>query len=343
MRVLFDVSHPAHVHLFKHAATALSEEGHDVHVVSREKDVTTALLDAVGVGHSPLTRVREGRGALVREWVAREARLLRFARRFGPDVMVSRLNPAAAHVSRLLGVPNIVFHDTEQAGLVERMTTPFASVVCTPAGFEHDLGERQRRYEGFHELAYLHPARFEPDPEPLLDVGIDPDEPYAVLRFVAMNAHHDIGDESLSIRTKRELVERLEAHMEVYVSSEGPLPESLDDRQIPVAPEHLHQLLAHADLYAGDSGTTATEAAMLGTPTVRFNPYDGEETNFHELHEYGLVTTIRREREFLETTAGLATDADAGERWRSRRCDMLAEKVDVTGYMLDLIEEVSTA
>ncbi|QLG64330.1 DUF354 domain-containing protein [Halorarum salinum] len=345
MRALFDVSHPAHVHLFKHAAAELGGEGHDVFVASREKDVTTDLLDAAGIAHSPLTGVCDGRYGTAREWVAREGRLLRLVRRFDPDVVVSRLNPAAAHVSRLLGVPNVVFHDSEFAGLLERVTTPFATVVCTPAGFGRDFGERQRRYEGFHELAYLHPARFEPDPDALREAGVDPDEPYAVLRFVAMGAHHDVGHESLSPADKRELVERLEeeAGLTVYVSSEGPLPADLDDRRVPVPPEAVHQLLAHADVYAGDSGTMATEAAVLATPTARFNPYGDEMGNFHELHEYGLVRTLHGVSDFVDAAVALATDPDAGDRWRTRRRDMLAEKVDVTAYMLETVREVAAA
>lgn len=344
MRVLFDVSHPAHVHLFKHAADELEAGGHEVHVASREKDVTTDLLDAAGIAHSPLSGVREGRAGTVREWLAREGRLLRLVRRFDPDVVVSRLNPAAAHVSRLLGVPNVVFHDTEYAGLLERVTTPFATVVCTPARYERDLGDRQRRYEGFHELAYLHPARFDPDPDALRAAGVDPDEPYAVLRFVSMGAHHDVGHESLSTAEKRDLVERLEgAGLAVYVSSEGPLPGDLDDRRVPVPPDAIHQLLAHADAYAGDSGTMATEAAVLATPAVRLNPYGEEMGNFHELHEYGLVRTRHEVPDFVDAAVALATEPDAGDCWRARRRDMLAEKVDVTAYMLETVREVAAA
>ena len=342
MRALFDVSHPAHVHLFKHAAKELDAAGHRVHVASRVKDVTTDLLDAEGFEHSPLSARAGGGPGLVSEWVVRELRLTRLARRFDPDVVVSMLNPPAAHVSWLLGVPNVVFNDTEQAGVAERITAPFSSVVCTPAGFERDVGGRQRRYDGFHELAYLHPSRFEPDPETLRGSGVDPDEPYAVLRFVAMDAHHDVGHEGLSPARKRDLVERLEeAGLTVYVSSEAPLPADIDDRGLPVPPEDLHQLLAHADVYAGDSGTTATEAGVLGTPTVRFNPFDGEMSNFRELQEYGLVSSVRDADSFVEATVELAADDDAGDRWRARRRDMLAEKVDVTAFMLETVREVA--
>ena len=109
MRLLVDVTHPAHVHLFKNAIEAFRDEGAAVRVASREKDVTTRLLDAYGIPHTVLSKKT---GSVPREWVGRELRLLRLARNFGPDVVLSRLNPAAAHVSRLLSVPNVVFERT---------------------------------------------------------------------------------------------------------------------------------------------------------------------------------------------------------------------------------------
>lgn len=341
MRVLVDVSHPAHVHLFRNAIAALDDRGHEVRVVSREKDVTTDLLDAYGIDHVPLSA--KGAGGAVetaREWTARGSRLLRQAVGFRPDVVLSRLNPTAAYVSRLLGVPNVVFHDTEQAGLLDRVTTPFASVVCTPAEFDRDVGDHQVRYEGYHELAYLHPARFDPDPRRLTDAGVDPDEPFSVVRLVEWTAHHDAGAAGFGPDTVRELIDRLEESGAVYLSCEGDLPPDLADYEAPVAPDAALDLLAYADCYVGDSGTMATEAALLATPAVRYDPYDDDMGNFETLADRGLVDSRADERAAVERAVSLAADPDAGDRWRRRRRRLLGEKVDVTAFMVELVEEV---
>jgi len=344
MRVLVDVTHPAHVHLFRHAVDALRARGHAVAVASREKDVTTDLLDAFGVEHRVLSRKRGGRAGAAREWLGREARLYRFARRFDPDVVLSRLNPASAHVSWLLGVPNVVFHDTEAASTLAAVTTPFAGVVCTPSTFEGGVRGEHVTYEGYHELAYLHPARFERDPATLRDAGIEPEEPYSVLRFISADAHHDADDDGFSLDAKRELVAGLEPHGDVHVVSEGALPADLEPYAARVPPESVHQLLAHANVYAGDSSTMATEAGVLGTPTVRLDTFDGGLGNFDELEErYGLVHSTTDEREVVERTLALAADDDAGARWRRRRRDLLAEKIDVTAFAVELVEEVGSA
>ncbi|UIP01529.1 DUF354 domain-containing protein (plasmid) [Halobaculum sp. CBA1158] len=343
MRILVDVSHPAHVHLFRNAIGSLRDRGHAVRVVSRRKDVTTDLLDAYGIDHTPLSRKRPGVAGVAREWVGRGARLLRVAAGFRPDVVLSRLSPTAAYVARAVGAPNVVFHDTEQAGLLDRVTTPAASVVCTPAEFGRDAGDRQIRYEGYHELAYLHPARFEPNPTRLRDAGVDPDEPFAVVRLVEWSAHHDGDAAGFSPAVVRDLVERLADRGAVYVSAEGDLPAALAEHEAPVAPDAMHDLLAFADCYVGDSGTMAAEAALLATPTVRYDPYDATLANFETFADRGLVESVDDERAAADRAVALADDPEAGGRWRRRRRRLLAQKVDVTAFAVELVEEVGGA
>ena len=345
MRVLFDVCHPAHVHLFKHAIAELRAEGHETLVTSREKEVTTQLLDAYGIDHEPLSTQGEGGFGLAVEWFGRELRLLRRARRFGPDVIVSHLNFAAAHVATVLRRPNLVFNDNEEAArLLGPLVHPFSSLVCTPSSFAADLGDVQRRYEGFHELAYLHPDRFTPDPDVLRRHGVEPEDRYAVVRLVSWAAYHDAGREGLSAAARRELLSILEDHGDVYVTSEAPLPDEFEDYRLPVPPEAIHDLLAHADLYVGDSHTMAIEAGLLGTPSVRFNFLvdDGDLGGYDVLGDtYGLVRSTADEREGLDLVAELAADDGARERWAERRRRLLADTVDVTDFMLDRIYELA--
>jgi len=340
MRVLVDVTHPAHVHLFRPTIAALEARGHEVAIASRDKDVTVDLLDAYGFDHTVLSRKRPGVLGVAREWLAREARLLRFARSFDPDVLLSRLNPATAHVATLLDAPNLVFHDTEIAGMLGRVTTPFTTMVCTPAAYAGEFGTQHQRYNGFHELAYLHPARFDPDPRRLEDAGVDPEASYSVVRLVGMDAHHDAGATGFSPETVRSLIDRLAPHGPVYVSSEHALPTGLAEHRNPVPSVDLHHLLAFADTYVGDSSTMATEAAVLGTPSVRYNPFDEEMGVFEDLADRGLVRSAHDEQTSVDTAVRLAADPDTGHRWRRRRRRLLAEKVDVTAYMVELVEEV---
>lgn len=339
MRVLFDVTHPAMVHLFKHAIAELRSLGHDVHVTSREKDLTTRLLDEYNIDHVPLSSNGSTKWSLVSEWTVRELRMIRTVRDVDPTVVVCQNSPAAVHAAWLTGATSIVFDDSEAEQAAARLTHPFADVICTPANFDRDLGDSQRRYDGYHELAYLHPDRFTPDRDALTSYGVMVDESFFVLRFVAWGAHHDVGQKGFTRRTKRDLVERLSDHGDVYVTSERPLPNAFEQYRLPIPPENVHDLLYFADLYVGDSQTMATEASVLGTPAIRYNSFVRDDmSNFVELElEYSLLHSTADEDAVLAAALDLATDPDAGPRWRERRGRLLAEKTDVTEFMVETI------
>jgi predicted glycosyltransferase len=344
-RILFDISHPAHVHLFKYAIGELQQDGHEVAVTSREKDITVDLLDAYGIDHTPISKKGESKASLISEWIRREAKMVKIARSFEPDVIVSRLNPPAAHASVAAGCPSVVFDDSEKAQFAAKITHPFADVICTPANFSRNLGRKQRRYNGFHELAYLHSNRFEPDSQILRKHGVDPDQEYAVLRFVSWGAHHDINQMGFSQGGKRKLIDTLNQHVDIYITSERELPPEFEEYRLPIPPELIHQLLYHANIYVGDSQTMATEAAVLGTPAVRSNTFAGENdmSNFIRLEsEYELLYSTADEQEAIALVEQLSETSDLEEMWHERRERLIEDTVDVTSYMLSIIDEQVT-
>lgn len=341
MRILITIQHPAHVHFYRHAIAELQAEGHEIAVFARENDLAVPLLEAYGIDHEVLAGGQESMLELARVQLTYEARLLARARQFEPDVMTAIGGIAVSHVAPLVGAKSIVFIDNE--GITShRITVPFAHTVCTPAGFRDDYGKKHVRYNGFHELAYLHPDRFEPSPERLRAAGVDPEDRYFVLRFRKWDALHDVGELGLSRAGKRNLVEALERRGEVYITSGSPLPPAFEPYRLPVAPQHVHDLLAFADCYGGDSATMATEAAVLGTPAVRVQSFAGENgtdmSNFVELEErYGLLFSTAEETEALRRVAALVDDPTSGERFRRRRKRLLEEKIDVTAFLVNLL------
>ena len=343
MRVQFDLTHPAHVHLFKNSIRSLAADDHAVAVASRNKEVTTDLLDAYGIEHTVLSTKGTTTAALLSEWSIREIRTIRFTRAFDPDVVVSRALPSAVHAAALTGAASIVCTDTEYAWKISKLIAPFVDYWCTPASFSRDYGANHRPYEGVDELAYLHPDRFSPNGDRLRQYGVDPDEPYFVLRFVSMGAHHDVSRRGLSAAAKRRLVDELSEHGRVYISAERPLPPELSGHEAPVPPAEIHHLLAEASLLVGDSETMATEAALLGTPTIRVNSHATDDALgvFVQLEDRGLVESTGDEATAHDRAIELATDPDAGDRWARRRDALVADSVDVTDHILDLIAEAA--
>jgi predicted glycosyltransferase len=168
MRALFDLNHPAHVHLFRYVIDALETDGHDVVVTSREKDVTTDLLDAYGIEHRLLSQRESGLASLLKEWAVRELRMLRVVRETDPDVIVGRLNPWAVHAGAVTGTPTVAVMDTKiRSPLLGRaynaVTYPFVDTLCAPPDF--DVSDNVEHYHlDYQELAYLHRTASTPSP-----------------------------------------------------------------------------------------------------------------------------------------------------------------------------------
>jgi predicted glycosyltransferase len=339
MRILVDIGHPGHVHFYKHVIWRLQDKGHQVLIAARDKDVALKLLAHYGFPYKILSVVRSGRWGRIREFLEREWALLRLIRAFDPDVVTEIGGLSIAPVCRLLGKPSIVFTDSEPVPVDKYFTYPFANVICTPDCFMRDLGRRHVRYAGYHELAYLHPCYFRPDPTVLSELGASRDETFIVLRFVAWKASHDVGQQGFSIRVKREIVKTFSRYGRVFITSETPLPEEFEPYRINVPPHRIHDVLFYARLFMGDGATMATEAGILGTPAVRSSSLALNMGNFVELMDrYELVYSYYDPDEALQRAVALLEWQDAKAEWQKRRENLLAKKIDVTAWVVDSIE-----
>ncbi|MDX1419904.1 MAG: DUF354 domain-containing protein [Rubricoccaceae bacterium] len=344
-RYLFYLGHPAHFHLFRHVIAALKGEGHAVEILIKNKDVLEALLDAAGWPYRNVQRGERGDSRLRIAWslLKRDVEVLRIARRFRPHLMMGT-SAEIAHVGRLLGLPAVVVNedDHDVVPLFAKLAYPFADALLAPVACR--MGRWAAKtvfYESYHELAYLHPDRFAPDPA--VPAALAPDgRPYVVLRFAQLNAHHDVGRSGITTAVAERLVERLRPLGHVHITAERPLEPALEPYRIRIAPADIHSALAGAHLYIGDSQTMAAEAAVLGTPSLRFNDFVGEIGYLEELeHRYGLTRGIRTdapERLFEQVEAWLAHD-DLRAEWARRRDRMLEDKVDLTAFLLRFIAE----
>jgi predicted glycosyltransferase len=160
----------------------------------------------------------------------------------------------------------------------------------------------------------------------------------SVVRFVGWDANHDIGHRGFSPAAKKEIIALLDEVGDVYISAEGDLPPELEEYRLNLPPHLIHDLLATAEYYIGDSGTMATEAALLGTPSIRSNSFvkDDNPGVFEELqHEYDLVYTTADERDAIRKLEAFIENDDIHRRWEQKRAAMLEDKIDTTEFILD--------
>ncbi len=339
MKVMISIQHPAHVHFFKNAIFELIKEGHNVKVVARKKALVSSLLEQYGISYKILAGSASSIVDMGKVQIKYEYRLFFNARQFKPDVMLAIGEPAVSHVGTLLKIPTILFTDTEHAALSNKLALPFADRVCTPVSFTKEVSGTQVRYPGYHELAYLHPNRYEPDVDICVQHGINPDKKLAVIRLISWNAIHDVGHAGLKDLQKL-IAELKKEDLQIVITSEGEYPPQLEQYQMTVPPHHIHDLLYYADVFVGEGATMAIESAVLGTPAVFVSTLEAGVLNELET-EYGLLRTVT-EPENTDLTVQAVTEMLelSPSVLKDKQSRLINNKVDTTSVILDQIMEM---
>ncbi len=342
MHVLFDLGHPAHVHLFRNAARALIERGHQVTITIRERDITATLLERYGLPYAVASKARTGFWGLVAELVVHDWNVLKVALRRRVDCLVGT-SVSVPHVGWLLRRPSFVFNedDADYVGHFARLAYPFAHRIIIPDVLRDAPTAKTRRHNSYHELAYLHPNNFTADAGIVKQLGLTPGERFFVLQLVSLKAHHDFGESGLSPDLLDRLVAILAERGRLFVTVEGKVPDRLKPYQFPLPPDLMHHVLAFAALVVSDSQTMTMEAAVLGTPAVRCNTFAGRCSVIAEIEEkYGLAMSFQpRDGEaMLERVRRLLDDPDLAADMAHRRDVMLKDKSDLSAWMLDQLE-----
>lgn len=367
MKVLLEASHPAHVHFFTPIGRELLRRGNDVLLALRDKDVVLALAERTGIptsrpssgrwsGHQP------GRGILARgpELVSRVRWLRSLISAEGFDVVATR-NPSGVLAARIAGVASIFdTDDGRAAGMHYWLAGPFASVVTSPELLPERLGPHHETYPGLKATFFLHPARFSPDAGILRQYGLKPDDRLFVTRFSANDASHDSGARLIPDGLVAAICKRLRLIGDVVLSREGretmllrrlDQPPGIGQRQeidveegVQVAPEHFLNLLAHAELFVGDSGSVAMESVALGVPALRIADVDRPILAEIE-RQVGTLENFRwSESARLLLRIDETVQENMGSRINTNRINRSSAPFDdLVGWYVDLIERVATA
>ncbi|MDY7009344.1 MAG: methyltransferase domain-containing protein [Planctomycetota bacterium] len=346
MRFLFDLGHPAHFHLFKNVISALKDDGHRVLIVARQKDCLPELLTRSGWPHLFIRRKRRRLVSLATEAVKVFGRVS-FSGLVKPvDLMVGTsivIGPA----SRLTGATSVVFSedDASVVPMFAKLAYSAAHYIVTPRSLEHEAhGLKHLTYQGYHELAYLHPDVYRPDPGVRELLGVAPGEKYFVLRLVALTAHHDIGQKGVNPAQAQAVVQHLLPHGRVFISAEADVPDNLKQYRLTTPADRILDVMAFADMVVGDSQTMTIEAAVLGTPSLRCNTFVGRLSVLEELeHRYGLTVGIRPENfdRVLEQIDSWLAQPGLKKQWARKRQVMLDECVNLTEWMHKLFDRLA--
>jgi uncharacterized protein len=338
LKVLIDINHPAHVHYFRNFSRIMKSKGHEILFVSRNKEIEHQLLSLYNIPFISRGRGNTGRIGKFVYLIYANLKLITISLKHKVDIYLNFLHPYPSQVAKLLGKVSLVFSDTEHARLHHQLTVPFATKIFTPSCYRLDLGAKQVRFNGFMELAYLHPRHFTPDPSVLELLQVKEDEKYVIVRFVSWAAVHDFNHEGISLENKRKAIETMSLYARVFISSERALPDDLEKYRVSIPFNRMHDALYFSCLLFGESATMASEAAVLGTPAI-FIDNDGRGYTDEEAYKYGIVFNYSESEEdqlkAIEKAKEILQDDNSREKYRRVRETIVAECVDTTEFMVN--------
>jgi predicted glycosyltransferase len=337
MRLLVEAHHPAHIHFFKNAIRHWVDQGVQVKLIGRDRDVMKQLLSVYDYIPSSIATVQQKNSHFpLQEMLQRQLTIAREIYQFGPDLVLSLMG-SYTQPAALLRVPNFIFTDSEFQHFNHSIAHPFATRIYTPMCFWKDLGPKHRRYKGYHELAFLHPKYFTPREEVLSMLGVDKRE-YIVVRVSAWDTLHDVGQSGFGSALGEFLEAALTRYRVFIVPEKGILDSKYEAYRMQLRPDYYHDALAFARFVVTEGASTASEAACLGVPAVYLNTTSrGYLDDIHM--RYGLVSchtdarsALRQVHEWLATPPDLAESELAKER-------LIQEHIDVTEFVVREVAE----
>jgi len=334
MRILIDIGHPGHVHLFKNFAKEMQKKGHSTLFTCRQKEFEKELLEAEGFRYKSFGKHHNTKTGKIFGLLKFNLLMLLVALRFRPNLVLSHGSIYAAHIAWLIRKPHISMEDSGNMEQI-KLYRPFTKVMLIPDILPHDFGPKQIKYHANHELHYLHPNYFEPSKKIYEYLDIDKNTPYCIMRFVSWKATHDYGHTGFTAEEKKELINYLSSKMAVFITSEIPLPEEYQKYQIKIPPEKIHDALAFSELVVSEGATIASEAGVLGTPTIYVNSiirYYNEDQE-----KYGLVFNYRNGSKAL-TKAKEIVENNYKLNIQKNRKQFLQDKIDPTAFLIWFIE-----
>ena len=345
MNLLFYLGHPAHFHLFKNVIKELKKREHRVSILIKKKDILEDLLIETKLDYVNILRNgrKDNKTSMGIGLLKRDFRMFSYSLNNRPDLMIGT-SPEITHVGKLLNINSIVVNedDAEQVPLFAKLSYPLASSILAPASCSTGKWNYKTiHYNGYHELSYLHPSHFIPAAKKIKELTNNGEMKYFILRFAKLSAHHDSGKMGITTAIAEKIIDRLKILGRVYITSERELEPQFEKYRISIKPSDMHDALYFSHLVIGDSQTMAAEAAVLGTPSIRFNDFVGKLGYLEELeHRYGLTYGIKTtEPEFLfDKIEELLSIKDLKKEWEKRRHKMLSEKIDFTAFMIWLFE-----
>jgi hypothetical protein len=338
-KILFEVTHPKHFHQFKNLAKLL-EMDNEILFTARNKDVVLDLLEVSGYNYVVYDTFEKS----IFNKLMVVPRILKFnfkvIKKFNPDYVLSRSSPYTTFLSRFMSFKSVIFPDSEVVKLTKYFVAPLSNLIVSPGSFEINYGRKHFRLDGLFEESYLSDKVFEPDKSVLKDIGVKEGEKFFLLRFVSWSAHHDVNQFGFNYEQKIKLIQTLNKFGKIIISSESKIEKEFEKYRFKLHPKQMHSVLYYAALYAGDSQSMATESALLGTTSLRFNSFVGSKdmSNFRILeNKYNLLYNFNRPDILIDKAIEIIETGEF-KQWKERKNSYFKHKPDLNQQTIEVLK-----
>jgi len=342
--VVIYLGHPAQFHFFRNIIVNLCNDGYQVEILLKTKDILEQLVQEAGFDYINIQKtVRKNTVfSIAKASLIRTYHVLGIARKFKADVILGT-DASVAQAAKLLNISGITIleDDINIIAKMAKITFPFADSIVVPSVCKVGKWENKKiGYYGYMKLAYLHPNQFIPN-RTIVKKYIQEDK-YCIVRLAQLTAFHDVGIHGLNVELVLKIIILAESFgYRTYISSESKLDERLKTYQLKIRHTDIHHIMSYASLLISDSQSMSVEAAMLGIPSLRFSDFSGKISVLEELeHKYRLTYGIKTEEpeKLYDKMEELLSIVNLRKEFQDRRQKMLDEKIDVTAFFVWFIE-----
>jgi predicted glycosyltransferase len=340
MSFLIEINHPGQVHLLHQFIKRLQLNDKRFVVIAKYDKSILELLEVFKIPYTIIGNKGKGTIGKLFKQIIFTYRALKIVKKYNLTIGVgsSFTNDLLTIFSKNFESIHLSDDDEEMVPFITNYSYPFASVILAPDCINFKkYYKKVISYAGYHELAYLHPDIFTPDVSVLKELNLTANEPFFILRFVALKGHHDKGHLGLNIQNKKKLIDYLLTYGKVFITSEKKIEKEFEKYRIKISPEKIHSVLYYAKAFIGDSQTMTSEAAILGTPALKCNTFAGKLSVPNEIqNKYKLCFSYQPEdfSLLMDKLKDILLNYD-DELWEKRRKKLLAEKINVSAFLFE--------
>ena len=343
-KILVYFGHPAQYLFMREAIKQLQSNGLKVKIVIKTKDVLEDLVKSDGFEFTNILKKKRGSSkfSIILSLLKRNLKLIPIILKFRPNLMIST-DATIAQLGKVFGIQRITITEDDY-----NIIKPLANVsypitnyilcpeVCSVGRFE----AKKIGYKGYMKLAYLHPKIFKYQTSIVDSYNLP--KKYALIRLAQLTAFHDKGIKGISNFFLDELIKiLLKKNIIPVISSEYNLGEKYNKYILSINPKDIHHILKKASILICDSQSMSVEAAMLGTPSLRYSSFAGKISVLEELElKYQLTYgfSIGKDKNLIDKLNEILNIVNFEEEFEKRRQVMLDDKINVTEFLVWFIQ-----